>query len=152
MHKRTGESQHAYRLTPTTTVMAMAASLIMGLRESGARFSAIAERAEIHWGDETSLSTSDPRGRGFAPRGKTPVRTILSQRRSVRFLSTISNVGTLRFMVLTKAIDARTLITFFTRLCRDAGRKVFVILDNLSVHKTRDVSLQVEPPVEIRLR
>lgn len=100
---------------------------------------ALAEHAEIHWGDETSLSTSDPRGRGFAPRGKTPVRTILSQRRSVSFLSTVSNAGTLRFMVLTKAIDAPTLIKFFTRLCRDAGKKVFVILDNLNVHKARDV-------------
>lgn len=100
---------------------------------------AAAEGAEIHWGDETSLSTSDPRGRGFAPKGKTPVRTLLSQRRSVSFLSTISNTGTLRFMVLKKAIDAPTLIKFFTRLCRDAGRKVFVILDNLSVHKARAV-------------
>ena len=100
---------------------------------------ALAEGAEIHWGDETSLSTSDPRGRGFAPKGKTPVRTVLSQRRSVSFLSTISNTGTLRFMVLKKAIDAPTLIRFFRRLCRDAGRKVIVILDNLNVHKARDV-------------
>lgn len=100
---------------------------------------ALAEGAEIHWGDETSLSTSDARGRGFAPKGRTPVRPLLSQRRSVSFLSTISNTGTLRFMVLKKAIDAPTLITFFKRLCKDAGRKVIVILDNLNVHKARDV-------------
>jgi len=109
---------------------------------------AVAEGAEIHWGDETSLSTSDPRGRSFAPKGKTPVRTLLSQRRSVSFLSTISNTGTLRFMVLKKAIDAPTLITFFKRLCKDAGRKVFVILDNLSVHKARDVRAWVEAHAE----
>ena len=42
-------------------------------------------------------------------------------------------------MVLKKAIDAPTLMRFFTRLCRDAGKKVFVILDNLNVHKARDV-------------
>ena len=100
---------------------------------------ALAEGAEIHWGDETSLSTSDPRGRGFAPKGRTPVRPLLAQRRSVSFLSTISNIGTRRFMVLKKAIDAPTLMRFFTRLCRDAGKKVFVILDNLNVHKARDV-------------
>ena len=99
---------------------------------------ALAEGAEIHWGDETSLSTSDPRGRGFAPKGKTPVRPVLSQRRSVSFLSTISNSGTLRFMVLKKAIDAPTLIRFFRRLCRDAGRKVIVILDNLTVHNAHN--------------
>lgn len=100
---------------------------------------ALAEDAEIYWGDETSLSTSDPRGRGFAPRGQTPVRPMLSQRKSVSFLSAISNQGTLRFLVLKKAIDAPTLIRFFQRLCRDAGRKVYVILDNLNVHKARDV-------------
>ena len=100
---------------------------------------ALAEGVEIHCGDETSLSTSDPRGRGLAPKGKTPVRAVLSQRRSVSFLSTISNTGTLRFIVLKKAIDAPTLIRFFRRLCRDARRKVIVILDNLHVHKARDV-------------
>ena len=100
---------------------------------------AVAQGAEIHWGDETSLSTSDARGRGYAPKGKTPVRTVLSQRKSVSFLSTITNAGTLRFMVLKKPIDASTLIRFLQRLCRDAGRKVIVILDNLSVHKARDV-------------
>ena len=42
-------------------------------------------------------------------------------------------------MVLKKAIDAPTLMRFFTRLCRDAGKQVFVILDNLNVHKARDV-------------
>jgi transposase len=104
---------------------------------------ALAEDAEIHWGDETGLSTSDPRGRSFAPQGKTPVRTVLSQRRAVSFLSAISNAGTLRFMVLKTPIDAPTLIRFFTRLCKDAGRKVFVILDNLNVHKARAVKAWV---------
>lgn len=100
---------------------------------------ALAEDAEIHWGDETSLSTSDARGRSFAPKGRTPLRTMLARRRSVSVLSTISNAGTLRFMVLKKSVDAPTLIRFFTRLCRDAGKKVFVILDNLNVHRAREV-------------
>ena len=41
-------------------------------------YPAIAERAkaeggEIHWGDETALVNTDVRGRGYAPKGKTPV-------------------------------------------------------------------------------
>lgn len=32
-----------------------------------------AERAEIHWGDETALVNTDVRGRSYAPAGKTPV-------------------------------------------------------------------------------
>lgn len=102
------------------------------------------EGAEIHWGDETSLSTSDARGRGFAPRGKTPVLPVLSQRRSVSFLSTVTNQGTLRFMTLHKALDAPILIRFLRRLIRDADRKVFLILDNLKVHKAAKVRAWVD--------
>ena len=32
-----------------------------------------AEGAEIHWGDESGLRSDDVRGRGFAPKGQTPV-------------------------------------------------------------------------------
>lgn len=109
---------------------------------------AVKEGAEIHWGDETSLSTSDPRGRSFAPRGKTPVRTVLSQRKSVSFLSSVTNAGTLRFMVLKKAIDAPTLIRFLRGLIRDAKRKVFLILDNLNVHKSKKVRAWVADHVD----
>lgn len=95
--------------------------------------------AEIHWGDETSLSTSDSRGRGFAPRGHTPVLAVVSRRKSVSFLSTITNQGKVRFMVLTGPLSAPMLICFLRRLIRDAERQVFLILDNLNVHKAANV-------------
>ncbi len=41
--------------------------------------------------------------------------------------------------MLKKAIDAPTLITFLKRLCQDTGQKVSLILDNLNVHKAREV-------------
>lgn len=97
------------------------------------------EGAEIHWGDETSLSTSDPRGRSFAPRGRTPVLTVVAQRRSVSFLSTITNQGKVRFMVLPGPLSAALLIGFLRRVQKDAQRPVFVILDNLNVHKSAKV-------------
>lgn len=97
------------------------------------------EGAEIHWGDETCLSTSDSRGRGFAPRGRTPVLTVVSWRKSVSFLSTITNQGKVRFMVLPGPLSAPILVRFMRRLVRDAERKVFLILDNLKVHKATKV-------------
>jgi len=102
------------------------------------------EGAEIHWGDETSLSTSDARGRGFAPRGKTPVLTVVSRRKSVSFLSTVTNQGKVRFMVLEGPLSAQILIRFLRRLIRDTNRRVFVILDNLNVHKAAKVRAWVE--------
>lgn len=103
-----------------------------------------AEGAEIHWGDETSLSTSDPRGRGFAPRGQTPVLTVVSRRKSVSFLSTVTNQGKVRFMVLEGPLSAQILIRFLRRLIRDTNRRVFIILDNLNVHKAMKVRAWVE--------
>lgn len=112
-------------------------------------YPAIAERArtegaEIHWGDETSLSTSDPRGRGFAPRGKTPVLKVVARRKSVSFLSTVTNQGKVRFMVLEGPLSAQILIRFLRRLIRDTNRRVFVILDNLNVHKASKVRAWVD--------
>jgi len=97
------------------------------------------EGAEIHWGDETSLSTSDPRGRGFAPRGNTPILRVVSQRRSVSFLSAVTNQGKVRFMVLHGPLKAPTFIRFMRQLIRDTDHKVFFILDNLKVHKAAAV-------------
>ena len=97
------------------------------------------EGAEIHWGDETSLSTSDPRGRGFAPRGHTPVLEVVSRRKSVSFLSTVTNQGLVRFMVLDGPLSASMLIAFLRRLIRSTDRRVFLILDNLNVHKAAKV-------------
>jgi transposase len=100
---------------------------------------AAAKGVEIDWGDETGLGTSDPPGRGFPPKGKTPVRPILSPRKSVSYRSAISNSDLLCFMVLKKAVDAPTLITFLKHLFKDAGRKVVLIFDHLNVHKAKDV-------------
>ena len=49
-------------------------------------------------------------------------------------ISTLTNQGKIRFMLYRQALNARRLIRFLTRLTRDAGRKVFLILDNLKVH------------------
>jgi transposase len=106
------------------------------------------EGAEIHWGDETSLSTSDPRGRGFAPRGQTPVLAVVSRRKAVSFLSSITNQGLVRFMVLDGPLDAPTLIRFMRRLIRSTKRTVFLILDNLNVHKAAKVRAWVAAHVD----
>jgi transposase len=92
------------------------------------------EAAEIHWGDETGVRSDEVRGRGYAPRGQTPVRRIPARRHSVSMISTLTNQGKVRFMLYRQALNAQRLIRFLTRLTREADRKVFLILDNLKVH------------------
>ena len=98
------------------------------------------EGAEINWGDETAVSSVEHYPRGYAPRGKTPV-LVLSQsnRHRTNLISSISNQGTMRFMIYQQTLNAQTFIKFLGRLIKDANKKVFLILDNLRVHHSRKV-------------
>ena len=93
----------------------------------------------IFWADETGLRSDDVRGRGYAPRGRTPVIQVNHKRAGLGLISALSNKGELRWMVLDGAINAAILISFLGRLVREAGRKVFLILDRLAVHRCAKV-------------
>jgi len=95
------------------------------------------EGAEIHWGDETGLRSDDVRGRGYAPKGQTPVLRINSRREGLSVLSTVTNKGEMRWKVFAGALNAKILIAFLTRLTRMQKTKIFLILDNLRVHHSK---------------
>jgi transposase len=76
------------------------------------------EKAEIHWGDETGIQTG-------------------AKKSHVSMISAITNQGKVRFMMYRDAMNSELLIKFMTRLTKDAGRKVFLILDNLRVHHSK---------------
>lgn len=97
------------------------------------------EKAEIHWGDETGLRNDSQHGRSYAPRGKTPAVLLSAKREHVSLISTITSQGKVRFMVYENAMNSQTLIKFLKRLIKDAGRKVFLILDNLRVQHSKMV-------------
>ena len=95
------------------------------------------EEAEIHWGDETGIQTGANRVRGFAPKGETPVIRLVAKKSHVSMISAINNQGKVRFMMYRDAMNSELLIKFMARLTKDAGRKVFLILDNLRVHHSK---------------
>lgn len=97
------------------------------------------ENGEIHWGDETGLRSDDVRGRGYAPRGQTPVVRVNHKREGLSLISAVTNQGKVRWKVFEGAMHADLLIDFFKRLVKDSSRKVFLILDNLKVHHSRKV-------------
>ena len=102
------------------------------------------EGAEIHWGDETALVNTDVRGRSFAPAGKTPVvKTIGGTRQKLSMIATVTNQGKTRWMIIDESFDADKLIEFLQALIMDAGKKVFLILDNLRVHHSKIVKAWV---------
>ncbi len=102
------------------------------------------EGAEIHWGDETALVNTVVRGRSFAPAGKTPVAmTVGGTRQKLSMIATVTNQGKTRWMIIDDAFDANKLIEFLAALIKDAGKKVFLILDNLRVHHSKIVKAWV---------
>ncbi len=116
---------------------------------AGRAVPAIAERAkaeggEIHWCDETALVNTDVRGRSYAPAGKTPVAyAVGGTRQKLSMLATVTNQGKARWMIIDDAFNAERLIEFLDALVKDAGRKVFLILDNLRVHHSKPVKAWV---------
>jgi transposase len=111
-----------------------------------------AENGAIFWGDETGLRSDDVRGRGYAPRGRTPEVRVNHRRANLGLISAVTNKGELRWMVLDGAIKAPDLLRFLSRLVRDAEQRVFLILDRLPVHrsaKVRDWLVGREAEIEV---
>jgi transposase len=93
------------------------------------------EQAEIHWADETRCQNEPSLLRGYAPIGQTPTLALAANRKlSINLVSSITNRGTLRFMLYEGTMDSTRFITFLQRLLRDTPRKVYLIVDNLRVH------------------
>jgi transposase len=103
-----------------------------------------AEGAEIHWGDETALVNTDVRGRSYASACKTPVgMAVGGTRQKLSMIATVTNQGKTRWMIIDEAFDAEKLIEFLQTLIKDAGKKVFLLLDNLRVHHSKLVKAGV---------
>ena len=102
-----------------------------------------AEGAAIHWSDETGISNQPVYGRSFAPKRKTPVLRRPATRRTLSMISAVTNRGTLRFMLYQGTLNTALFLTFLQRLLRSAAGKVFLIVDNLKVHKAAKVQAWV---------
>jgi diphthamide synthase subunit DPH2 len=59
-------------------------------------------------------------------------------------ISSITNRGKVRFMPYRETMTSQVLIKFMSRLIKDTERKVFLILDNLRVHHSKDVKSWLE--------
>jgi transposase len=97
------------------------------------------EGGEIHWGDETGVRSTCQHSRGYARPGQTPEMTVPGSRFSVNMISTITNQGKVRWMVYTGKMNAALFLVFLTRLIAGATKKVFLIVDHLSVHEAAAV-------------
>lgn len=98
------------------------------------------EGAEIHWGDETGVVNTDVRGRGYQFKAQTPVAYAAGgSRHKLSMISTVTNQGHTRWMIIDGAFDSDRFIEFLQALVKDTPKKIFLIVDNLRVHHSKPV-------------
>ncbi len=90
----------------------------------------------IFWADETGMRSDHQAGRSYGRRGRTPVIPGTGQRFRCNLISAITNRGKLAFMVFDRRFTASVFVAFLRRLVRQAGRKVFLIVDEHPVHRS----------------
>jgi transposase len=95
--------------------------------------------AEVHWLDEAGVRSDCQAGRGYAPRGRTPVVRVPGTRFAVNFLATLTNRGVMRFSVYAGRFTQDVFVAFLARLAADRPGKVVLILDGHPAHRGRRV-------------
>jgi len=103
------------------------------------RAAAKAEKAEIYWGDEMGLRSDHQAGTSYGRQGQTPTIPGTGQRFGCNMISAITHRGHLLFMVFKQRFTSPVFLTFLRRLVRQAGRKVFVIVDGHPAHRSAAV-------------
>jgi len=97
-----------------------------------------AEGAGISWGDETGLRSRHYTGTTYSPRGQTPITRGSGKHFGCNLFSAITNRGELAFRVYEGPFNAAIFQDCMERLVQHAaGKKVFLILDNLRVHHAK---------------
>jgi transposase len=100
--------------------------------------------AEIYWADEMGVRSDHTSGRSYGRKGKTPVVEGTGKRFGCNMVSAITNRDHLVFMVFKGRFISKVFVDFLSRLQKQVGRRVVVILDSHPVHKSAYVRSWVE--------
>ena len=104
------------------------------------RSRALAEGAEIFFGDEASVRTDHHTGTTWAPTGQTPVVRDSGKRQAVKMISAISAQGLVRFQVHLGSMNGDRFIEFLKALIKSVdAEKIFLTVDGSSIHKSKKV-------------
>jgi PcaR/PcaU/PobR family beta-ketoadipate pathway transcriptional regulator len=107
-----------------------------------------AEFGEIHWGTARELGDVYTGGRGESSSGQVPNSGAAGAGACTRLsmISSRTNQGKMSWIVIAGALNHERIIEFLQALVEDrrkAGKKVFVILDNLGAHRSEPVKTWV---------
>jgi transposase len=92
------------------------------------------QKAEIFWGDETTIKAEDVRGRGYAPKGKTPIVNRTTKKENVSMVSAITNQGKVFWKLYEGSVNGERFLEFVKQLVKNKKNKIFLIVDNARTH------------------
>jgi transposase len=95
--------------------------------------------AEIFFGDEAGLRSDHHSGRTWGEKGKTPVVVATGARFGFNVVSAVNSHGKFCWMVHEGRFGSDQFIDFMKRLVKGRKRKVFLIVDGHSAHKSKKV-------------
>jgi len=109
------------------------------------------QKAEIFFGDEAGLRSDHHSGRTWGEKGKTPVVVATGARFGFNVVSAVNNHGKFCWMIHEGRFGSDQFIDFIKRLVKGRKRKVFLVVDGHSAHKSKKVmefvdshSMQIE--------
>src|SRR5262249_31618055 len=116
-------------------------------------YPAVLERAarvggEVYWCDEVGVGVDTHSGRGYARVDQTPVKEVTGHAGRVKAIAAITNYGEAHFLTFPGTLDTPAFLTFLDLLLRETEGEVFLILDNLKVHESAEVTAWVTARAE----
>ena len=95
-------------------------------------------RAVLYFQDEANLSLTAVLSKTWAPKGKTPSRTVTGKRGGIAAVSAVSKQGHLIFKLMEKRINSRDVINFLTQMLTHHNRRhIVVVMDQAPPHTSK---------------
>ncbi|MGA5418277.1 IS630 family transposase [Streptomyces pseudogriseolus] len=116
------------------------------------RAKAKAEGGEVLFADQVGIRSDQVTGRTWGAKGCTSIVRRSGNRFSVNAMSAISLKGRMHFMVFTETFEADVMCRFLNRLAGPFDRKVHLVVDGHSAHRSRKVRATADHPGRIELR
>lgn len=98
-----------------------------------------ANGAAIYFWDEAGFRSDAVSGRTWGVKGQTPVLDVPARRQKISAASAVDGRGTFWFHTYTGALTVTLFITLLQSVCRRRRDPIYLILDNLPVHKSSRV-------------
>ncbi len=106
---------------------------------------AVAQGADIYFGDAAHIRSDHHAGRTWGKKGETPIVEATGARHGMSLISAITSRGKMRFMIKEKGgVNADVFIEFLKRLIVGATKPVYLIVDRGPAHIAKKTKAFVE--------